>query len=43
MNKYFRSYQEAMTFIHNAGLDTKPFKTEVWLGLAREEVWTVRV
>jgi hypothetical protein len=43
MLKYFRSYQEAMAFIRNAGLNTTPFKSEVWLDLAREQIWTVRV
>lgn len=43
MKKYFRTYLEAMAFIRNAGLDTKPFKSEVWIALAREEVWTVQV
>lgn len=43
MNKYFRSYLDAMEYIRNAGIDAKPFKSEVWLDLARENVWTVRV
>jgi hypothetical protein len=41
MKKYFRSYLDAMAYIRNNELKTTPYKSEVWLYLGRESVWTV--
>lgn len=42
--KNFLSYRDAMRFIHNAGLTTKPVKRRVWLGQFGETlVWSVPI
>lgn len=40
----FTTYRDAMRFIHNAGLNTKPIKREVWLGqFGLTKVWSVKI
>lgn len=42
--KNFATYRDAMRFIYNAGLKSKPFKREVWLGqFGATMVWTVKL
>ena len=39
---YFRTYNNAKEYLGNVGRgNEEPFKSNVWLDLAREEVWTV--
>mgnify|MGYP000889854335 CR=1 FL=1 len=43
MNKYFRSYQDAIKFIRNSGIASVPFKSEIWIYPSIELVWTVTI
>ncbi len=43
MVKYFESYNKAMAFIKQAGIDATPFKAPVWVYPSTVMVWAVRV
>lgn len=41
MKRYFETYADALAFIRNAGLNVRPFKSQVWIYPSHETVWTV--